>query len=104
MNERRPVAPDLVGLEVTSTLWRLVRAGDLTLAAAEAARTVVHRSAVRRLPHQPVEDVVWRLRDRLRLTDAHYVAWASRLRVPLLTTDGRLVRASLPGLDILLVQ
>lgn len=100
----RAVAPDLVGLEVLSALWRLVRMAALTTSEAQAARVVVRHATVRRLPMSPVQDAVWALRDRLRLTDAYYAAWAVRLGVPLLTTDSRLVRAPLPGVEILFVQ
>ena len=101
---RRLLAPDLVGLEVVSALWRLVRSGEMRLGEAEEARTALRRSAVRRLPLEPVEDEAWSLRDRLRLSDAFYAAWATRLRLPLLTTDGRFARAAVPGLEVLLVS
>lgn len=99
----RLAAPDVVGLEVVSALARLERAGRLPRQGADAARDAWTRTSVRRLPLAYVEDRVWALRDRVRLSDAYYLAYAERLRVPLLTCDARLARAPLDGVSLLLV-
>lgn len=96
-------SPDLVGLEVLSALARLERAGQLTRGSADAARDAWGRTSVRRLPLGFIEDRVWTLRERVRLSDAYYVACAELLRAPLLTCDVRLSRAPLEGVSLLLV-
>lgn len=97
------VAPDLVGVEVLSALARLERASALPGGGAEAARAAWGRTSVERLPLAPVEPRVWDLRDRLRTSDAYYVAYAELLGAPLLTCDARLARAPLAGVSVLLV-
>jgi predicted nucleic acid-binding protein len=97
------VAPDLLGVEVLSALARLARGGALTRRSADAASAAWARTSVERLPLAPVEERVWELRDRLRISDAYYVAYAQLLQAPLLTCDGRLARAPLGGVSVLLV-
>lgn len=47
-----------------------------------------------RYPHAPFWARIWQLRDNLTAYDAAYVALAEALDAPLITTDGRLARAS----------
>lgn len=98
------VAPDLVGLEVLSALGRLLRAGRLAPPDVERARQAWHRTSVRRMPLEVVEQRVWQLRDQVRITDGYYVACAELFDAALLTCDARLARAPLTGVSILLVQ
>jgi predicted nucleic acid-binding protein len=60
------------------------------------------------LPLTKVEDEVlldraWALRQRVRISDAFYVACAQLLEAPLVTADARLARAGLTGVTIHLV-
>lgn len=96
------VAPDLVYVEVLSALHRLARAGTLTDDVALASE--LGRMPVRTVPHRALLPGVWRIRDRARIADAFYVACAILLDVPLLTTDGRLGRAALPGVTVTTIR
>ena len=49
---------------------------------------------VTRYPHGPLVSRIWELRGNLTAYDAAYVALAEALDAPLITTDGRLARAS----------
>jgi predicted nucleic acid-binding protein len=86
-------APAHVDAEILSALGRMHRAGDLTTGEVTQhletfAIAPIERHAVAGLLH-----VAWKRRDRLRLADALYVELASRLDLPLVTTDARLGRA-----------
>jgi len=98
------VAPELVYVEVLSAVHRLVRAGILR--GAEATQIVAELTVMpmRLWSHQTLLAGAWELRDRVRISDAFYVACAQALGLPLLTTDGRLARAPLPGTTVTLVQ
>ena len=97
------VAPELLDVETTSALARLVRAGDVTDEAASSRVRALHRMPVVRIPHRPLVERVWRLRDRVRIGDAFYVACAELVAGSLLTTDARLGRAALSGVTITVV-
>ena len=98
------LAPDLLYVEVCSAFARLVRAGVVEQRAAA--------DAIRRLTLLPITSTsaslltsrAWRLRDRVRITDAYYVACAAAYRAPLLTTDARLGAAALPGVTVTVVR
>lgn len=86
-------APAHVDAEVFSALGRLQRAGELSARALE--RALGHLADVPMTRHL-LPDLLaeaWAQRSNLRLVDALYAALASRLDVPLLTTDARLARA-----------
>jgi len=97
------IAPALIDSEVASALARLERAGQLTAAQAEAALDVWSALDVERVELPRLLSQAWSLRDRVRLTDGLYVALARTLECPLLTSDARLARAGIPGLDIRLL-
>ena len=97
-------APDLLDVEVCSAVARLERAGDLVQRDADSAIRRLSTMPVRRLPCVQLLPTAWRLRDRVRVADAFYVACASITGGVLLTCDARLAAAPLPGLSITLVR
>jgi predicted nucleic acid-binding protein len=88
-------APELVDLEVVSTLRRAARAGRLDDRRSGQALTDLAALPLRRVPHMPLLARIWELRDNLTAYDAAYVALAEALDALLLTADGPLERA--PG-------
>jgi len=102
--DRDVVAPELVYVEASSALLKLVRTGTLPDAEAGQLIRAFTRLPLRAISHAALVDAAWGLRDRLRIADAFYVACAVLLRVPLLTTDARLGRASLPGVTVTTIQ
>lgn len=89
-------APEVVDLEVTTVLRRLVLRGGLSVLRAERALVELARLPMERAPHRPLLSRCWRLRERVSSYDAAYVALAESLGVVLVTADARLSRA--PGL------
>ena len=85
--------PHLLDTELLSVLRRLVRAEELEVARAQAAREDLDDLSIIRYPHLPLGDRVWALRDTLTAYDATFVALAERLDAPLVTCDGRLARS-----------
>jgi predicted nucleic acid-binding protein len=90
-------APHLLDVEVIGALRRLVKAGHVSLHAADRAVGDLVQLDLERYPHLDLVDRAWSLRDRLSMGDAIFVALAEALAAPLLTTDRRLARAH--GLD-----
>jgi predicted nucleic acid-binding protein len=88
------VAPELVDLEVLSTLRRAVRAGRLDERRSGQALDDLAAFPLRRVPHLPLLARAWELRDNLTAYDAAYVALAESLRALLLTADGGIEKAS----------
>jgi predicted nucleic acid-binding protein len=86
-------APEVIDLEVVTTLRRFVRSGRLTADDARAIMVDIRETPISRTTHRPLLDRVWELRDSVAAYDAAYIALAERLRVPLLTCDARLGRA-----------
>ncbi|MCC3327994.1 type II toxin-antitoxin system VapC family toxin [Nocardia abscessus] len=80
--------------EVLSALGRLNRAGDLTDDDVETALSRLARAPLTRHPLLNLTKGAWARRAAIRLTDALYVELAEQLDMPLITTDGRLARAS----------
>lgn len=103
LHEDMPV-PELFDVEVLSACARLVRAGALSASAASTAVAALDDLPVTRVPHVPLAERAWSLRDRVRVTDAFYVACAEAFGMPLLTCDARLAAAAPPGTSILLVR
>ena len=97
-------APELFDVEVLSACARLVRSQALSAAAASAAVGALADLPLVRVPHGPLSDRAWQLRDRVRVADAFYVACAEALGMPLLTCDARLATAPLPGTSVLMVR
>jgi predicted nucleic acid-binding protein len=88
------IAPELVDLEVISTLRRAARAGRLDGRRSSQALTDLASLPLRRVTHLPLLARIWELRDNLTAYDAAYVALAEALNALLLTADGPLGRAS----------
>lgn len=88
------VAPELVDLEVLSTLRRAVRSGRLDERRSGQALDDLAALPLRRVPHLPLLARAWELRDNLTAYDAAYVALAESLRALLLTADGGIEKAS----------
>ncbi len=88
-------APAHLDAEVLSALGRLHRAGELAAAAVAGALAELAAAPIQRHPLARLLSGAWDARDQLRLVDALYVELAASLgSLPVLTTDGRLARAS----------
>jgi len=87
-------APELIDLEVTSTLRRATRAGRLDNRRSSQALADLAALPLKRVSHLPLLPRVWELRENLTAYDAAYVALAETLGALLLTADGPLARAS----------
>jgi predicted nucleic acid-binding protein len=88
------VAPEILSLEVSNAIRRLLAAGILDAVGAEDAVRALRGSAVEPFGHAPLLGRIWELRDRLTPYDAAYVALAEALDVPLVTRDRALAEAA----------
>jgi predicted nucleic acid-binding protein len=88
------VAPELIDVEVMSTLRRAARAKRLDQRRSAQALADLAALPIQRIPHLPLLGRVWELRDNLSAYDACYVALAEALGAELLTADGRIKRAT----------
>lgn len=95
------IAPDIVNPEVIQGLRGLERGGKLSPERASRAVQRLADSPVRRVPTTGLIADAWLLRANLSAYDACYVALARALDCPLLSTDGPLKRAPLPGVRFL---
>lgn len=86
-------APQLLDIEITQVLRRLVRQKEITAARAEQALQDLADLAVERHQHQTLIQRIWQLRDSLSAYDGVYVALAEALAAPLLTCDAKLAGA-----------
>ncbi len=96
LRDEHLAAPELVDLEVSSVLRRLLVAGRLPLRRAELAMSDLVALPLRRVSHRVLLARCWELRDTLTVYDASYVALAEQLETILVTADTRLAGA--PGL------
>lgn len=89
-------APHLIDLEVASALRRLESSG--VIAELDAARflSALRIANLHRHSHRELLGSIWGLRNNLSSYDAAYVALATALDAPLVTTDAKLAAA--PGL------
>ncbi len=90
----RGAAPELIDVETTSTVRRLVLAGLMPVAEAETIIRDVGETPISRTSHRSLVPRIWELRGAITAYDATYVALAEQLGVPLLTCDARLGRAN----------
>jgi predicted nucleic acid-binding protein len=88
------VAPELVDLEVLSTLRRAARGGHLDERRSGQALDDLAALPLRRVSHRALLPRVWELRDNLTAYDAAYVALAEALNALLVTADGAMEKAS----------
>jgi predicted nucleic acid-binding protein len=93
-------APSLVDLEVLSVLRRQLGLGRLDSRRAGLAVADLRMLALTRYPHLELVSRVWALRDTVTPYDGAYVALAETLDCPLVTSDGRLARASGAGCSV----
>lgn len=94
LRDEQLVAPELVDLEVLSTLRRAARAGRLDQRRSGQALDDLAVLPLRRVSHLALLPRVWELRDNLTAYDAAYVALAETLHALLLTADGAMGKAS----------
>jgi predicted nucleic acid-binding protein len=87
------VAPDLITVEVLSTLRRLIQQDLVTPVRADQAVSDLVTAPVHRVPTLPLADAIWQWRHNLSTYDACYMALADALGCPLITGDARLARA-----------
>jgi predicted nucleic acid-binding protein len=86
-------APHLLDVEVASALRKLVASGRWSDRRADLGLSLLESAAIRRHPHRPLLRLAWSLRDHLSSYDAIYVALATALGAPLVTTDRKLAGA-----------
>lgn len=91
----RLAAPAVIDLEVLSAWRRLWLAGRLDQDQVDAARADLESLRLERVPHRPLLQRCWELRDNVTVYDAAYVALAEQLDIVLVTADERLANA--PG-------
>lgn len=92
------VAPELLDAEVLSAVRRGVLKGRLDLRRARMAIRDLSEWPIERLSHRELVRSAWEYRENVSAYDAFYLAAARVHDLPILTTDGRLSRAS--GLDV----
>lgn len=96
-------APEIIDLEVMAAWRRLVQRGLLPARRAAEAVRDLSLFPVQRAPQRPLLARCWELRDTVTVYDAAYVALAEALGVFLITTDGRLSRATGPRCAVELI-
>jgi predicted nucleic acid-binding protein len=83
-------APQLLDIEITQVLRRLVRQKEITSSRAQQALDDLANLLIERHEHQALVPRIWQLRDSLSAYDGAYVALAEALATPLLTCDAKL--------------
>lgn len=86
-------APQLLDIEITQILRRLVLQKEITAARAEQALQDLTDLLIERHDHQALIQRIWQFRDSLSAYDGAYVALAEALAAPLITCDRKLARA-----------
>ncbi len=94
------IAPELMDVEVLSTLRSSVLRGEIEEARALMAIDDLVRWPVHRIPHRDLSRLAWRHYRNITAYDAFYVAAAHAFDLSLLTADGRLSRASGLGIRV----
>ena len=89
-------APHVIDVEVFSLIRDQRRAGRLDRTAATQAVEDLSEWPGERFAHRMLLARAWEMRDNVRGWDAMYVALSEALGATLLTTDGRLKRATGP--------
>lgn len=104
INAMEMLAPSHVDIEALAGWRRQVRKGELSAGLADEAVSFLKALPIRRIPHEPLLDRIWQLRDNVTAADAAYVALAEQFQVPLVTSDGRLTRAFGPRCEFQLIE
>lgn len=86
-------APHLVDVEVTQSLRRLVRMGEVSSGRAAEALSDLGDFDLHRHGHLDLIARAWKLRDNVTAYDAMYVALAEGLDAPMVTCDRPLANA-----------
>lgn len=97
-------APHLIDIEVTSAWRRLAAARQLDDRRVTLAIADLRSLRIDRVPHGPLLERCWELRDTLTAYDAAYVAVAETLRVSLVTADSKLANAPGPRCQIEVIK
>ena len=87
-------APQLLDLEVTQVLRRLVLQGIVSERRAGQAVRDLMDLRINRYPHLVLLARVWELRHNFSVYDAAYIVLAEKLRASLITRDGKLASPS----------
>lgn len=87
-------APDLMSVEVTHVIRRMVLTGSMSVERAGELREDLADLPVNCHPSRPLLDRAWELRDNVTVYDALYVALAEALDAELVTADHGLARAA----------
>ena len=90
------VAPHLMPFEAANIIRRSAQVGDISNDAASMAHEDLLQLRVELYGYEPLAARAWELRHNTTIYDGAYVALAEMLQAPLLTLDGRLVRATGP--------
>lgn len=97
INQATCHAPHVIDAEVGQALHRGLRRGEITPETARTGLRALAHLVDHRHPHAGVmSGLAWELRDRVSFHDGLYVALATMLHLPLLTSDIKLTKA--PGL------
>lgn len=94
------LAPALLDAKVLSVLRRGLLRELLTERRAEIALADLRTWQIDRLPHTALIRTAWQHRHNVRAYDAFYIAAAQLADAPVLTADGPLSRAPLPGIVV----
>jgi predicted nucleic acid-binding protein len=89
-----PHLPDLAIAETVSVVRSWVARGELDESAARVALVALRDFPGTRYPSELLIPRIWELRHNLTSYDAHYVALAELLDLPLYTADARIGRAT----------
>jgi predicted nucleic acid-binding protein len=88
-------APHLLDAEVGHVLRRGARAGEISAETARTALRALREVIDYRYPHTGrIASLAWDLRDTITFYDALYIALATVLDLPLLTSDAKLSKAT----------
>lgn len=93
LGDELTVAPELIDAEVLSFVRRKTLQGVISARRAKQAVDLLSDWPITRLPHRPLLQAAFALRDNLSAYDALYVAAAVAVDGEILTADGPLARA-----------
>ena len=91
-------APELLDLEVLSTLRKFVLRDGPSNGAALSAIGELEKLSVERISHEGLSKLIWQYHRNVTIYDAVYLATAKNLNLEVLTADRKLARA--PGIDV----